>query len=89
MRSRDAVVQLEGDAGLEARLGAFERQAAFEPEELLEDQAELRGRAEGVQQAEILVGRREMDVADGGPAIGEFEALAEMMRGACLRAERS
>ena len=66
-----AVVELEGDARDSARLAALQRHAALQPEELLEDQAELRRRAERVEQAQVAIRRREVDVADGassGPA---------------------
>src|SRR6185437_622286 len=50
------------------------------PEEFFQDEAELRGGAEGVEQAEVGALRGEVELADGGPAIGEFE-LIEDVRG--------
>ncbi len=77
-RSRTRAAQCEGNAGTEAGFGAFEGEAAFEPEEFLEDEADLGRGAEGVEEAEVLALGREMDVAEGGGAIGELVALAEM-----------
>ncbi len=71
------VGDFESDAGQGAGLGALQREAAFEPEELFEDQAELRRGAEGVEQAEVGIGRGEVHVADGSGAAGQFEAAAK------------
>ena len=76
----DAVVECERDAGDGAGFAALQRDAAFQPEELLVDQAELRGRAEGVEQAQIAIRRREVDVAQRGPAVRHLEAVAQELR---------
>jgi hypothetical protein len=70
--------------GRGARLAALEGHAAFQPEEFLEDQAELRRRAEGVQQAQVGIGRRKMRVAQRCPAVGQFELAADVLRQAIL-----
>ena len=64
-----ARADFEGDAGQRARLAALQRHAALQPEELLEDQAELRGRAEGVEQAQVGIGRRKVHLR-GWPSSG-------------------
>ena len=66
-----AVVEFERDARHGARLAPLQRDAALQPEELLEDQAELRRRAEGVEQAQVGIRRRKVGVANApssGPA---------------------
>ena len=80
-----AVVDGEGDAGQRARIAPLERDAAFQPEEFFEDQAELLRRAELVQQAQVGLGRREMRLADGRPAIGEFEPPPDLERQVVLQ----
>ena len=74
-----AFVDFECDAGDRARFGALQRHAALEPEELLEDQAELRRRAKGIEQAQVGIGRREVHVPDSGGAAGQLEAGAQML----------
>ena len=59
-----AVGQGEVDSGLQAGFGMLQFQAAFEPEEFFEDQTVLRGRTEGVEQAQVGIGRRESAVRE-------------------------
>src|SRR5471030_1810246 len=84
-----AIVDLEGDAGKGAGLGTLESDAALQPEEFFEDEAELRRGAEGVKQAEVAFGRRKVDVANGGPVVGQLQGAAEKLRQVVFdRAER-
>src|ERR1700709_1330359 len=65
----DPVVEFKRDARQAARLATLQRYAALQPEELFEDQAELRRRAERVEQAQIALGGWKVDVAHRRPAI--------------------
>ena len=66
-----------------ARLAALQRHAAFQPEELLEDQAELRRRAEGVEQPQVAVRRRESGCrAARVQRSGILQAVAQELRAA-------
>ena len=84
-----AVVELERDAGQRPRLAPLQRDAAFQPEELLEDQPELRRRAERVQQPQVGIRRREMRLADGGPAVRQLAGAARMYCGQLVRFRRN
>ena len=59
-----------------ARFAALEREAAFEKEKLFDDQAELRRRAEGFEQAQVRPVRREMRVAQRPAALGQPQPRA-------------
>jgi hypothetical protein len=84
-----AGADFEGDAGQRAGLAALQRHAALQPEELFENEAELRGRAESVEQAEVGIGRRKVNLPEGGPEVGHFEALAQILRELVFDAARA
>src|SRR5208283_4032885 len=73
----DAVVDLEGDTGLSARLAALEFESEFEKEKFLEDEPDVRRRARRLQVSEALADFRPVRLPESAPAIDQPHAPAD------------
>src|SRR5579863_1285805 len=64
-----ALVQFEGNAGLQSRFRTLEREPALQPKEFFEDEPPVRGSPKSVEHPQIAIWGGEVEGANCGPQI--------------------